>query len=266
MITEVELDRTLRTWLAQGDDEAPSEAVAAAIAAAADVRQRPSLARVRSELGARLPAGRWLLVGVLLAVALALGIAAVGGTIRVSPATPAEDETAPSPVNLRQPEGVGLPVSEFRLAGGLVTLSLPSTWRRSTSAPDMFTVASQQMIVRVGDLDGRIAPCDSPAGPWEHCQPVVVHDLEQLVAAARFGPEADHGVRPNAADEERITIDGEPGVLIRVEGYEFPARGGQEVVHIATWHDGRPYVIRLWTGSAHIGRIDEVVSGFAFGQ
>jgi hypothetical protein len=59
-------------------------------------------------------------------------------------------------------------------------------------------------------------------------------------------------------------LGGEPSVVTRIQAYEPPARGAQEVVYIVAIHDGRPVIVRIHTTAANVVDLDSVIAGFRF--
>jgi hypothetical protein len=146
-----------------------------------------------------------------------------------------------------------------------VEVGLPSTWTAVSGDPDSFRRSTRQrMTVRVGSTDGSILTCDKPAGPWELCREVKVRSLDELASAVRPAPIDDHGVPPPAGRSERGTLGGEPSVVVRIPAYEYPAKSGQEVVYVATFHDGRPYLLRIHTTANEVVDLGAVIAGFRF--
>jgi len=137
-------------------------------------------------------------------------------------------------------------------------------WDQSSTDDTLFTRSAHQLVIRRGAADGTIRTCANPAGPWELCRSLRVKTLDELVEATQPAPIDDHGVGPPTARVTRATLDGEPAVITRIQAYEYPARGGQEVVYIATYHDGRPWLLRVRTTGNEARDIDEIVAGFEF--
>jgi hypothetical protein len=152
----------------------------------------------------------------------------------------------------------------YTTADGAIELRLPSDWRQDPRDDAMFHRGVQRMTVQVGDAAGSITTCDRPAGPWDRCRVVTVSDLEELVAAIQPGPEDDHGVGPPTGVREDVELDGTPGVVTRIQAYEYPARSGQEVVYIAAFHGERPVLVRVWTSENVAQGVDEIVGGLRF--
>ncbi len=164
-----------------------------------------------------------------------------------------------------------LPVDHvFKTADGRVELALSDAWKQSATHDELFTMTEQdtmteqQMTVVAGDGKGRIVTCSIPRGPWELCRVVTATTLDQLVAAVQPVPMADHGVGPPSPRVDTGTLGGEPSVVTRIQAYEYPARSGQEVAYIAVMHDGRPYLVRLWTTRNSLSDLDSVIAGFRF--
>ena len=59
-------------------------------------------------------------------------------------------------------------------------------------------------------------------------------------------------------------LEGEPSVVTRIQAYEPPAHGGQEVVYIVAIHDGRPVIVRVHTSNDRVADLDSVIAGVRF--
>jgi hypothetical protein len=166
------------------------------------------------------------------------------------------------------PAVVPPPDQTFTLADGRVELALPSEWYPdSHSGQDLDTLhlsPRQLLTVGVGSRDGAIVTCARPAAPWELCREVTVSDLEELAKAVQPAPIADHGVGPPTGVRTELIVDGEAAVMTRIQAYEYPARSGQEVVYIATFHDGRPYLVRIRTTANEVRNLDFIIAGLRF--
>jgi len=151
-------------------------------------------------------------------------------------------------------------------ADGRVRLGLSAGWRQSVDDTGVFIDdgVRMTMTVRVGDDRGSIATCEAPAGPWELCREITPTSLAELTAAVQPEPLADHGVGPPTGLTDSTTLGGEPATLTRIQAYEYPAKGGQEVVYIVAMHDGRPYIVRIHTHQNEVAGVDGIIAGFAF--
>ena len=149
---------------------------------------------------------------------------------------------------------------------GRVELALPSSWYVIDGDPDGFHLRTlkQRMTVIAGSADGEIRTCTDPAAPWELCREVKVTSLDALAEAVQPAPIKDHGIGPPSGRTERGTLGGEPSIVVRIHAYEHPAHGGQEVVYIATFHDGRPYLVRIHTTANEVRDLGEIIAGFRF--
>jgi hypothetical protein len=157
------------------------------------------------------------------------------------------------------------PVAQtFVVADGLAELGLPDGWAPSPDANDTLVTQEQTLTVRVGGADGTIVTCDEPAAPWELCREIRAASLDELAAAVGPAPIDDHGVGPPEGRVESGRIGGEPSVVTRIQAYEYPAKSGQEVVYIAVFHDGRPYLIRMRTHANEVVGLESVIDGFRF--
>jgi hypothetical protein len=157
------------------------------------------------------------------------------------------------------------PDQVFTEAGGRVELGLSSGWQRSIESGSLSRANGREVLtVAVGTADGTIKTCKHGAGPWELCRTVKVRSLADLAAAVEPAPIADHGIGPpNARSEENI-LDGETSIVVRIQGYEYPARGGQEVVYVGAFHRGRPFLLRVWTSNDQVADLDTIIAGFKF--
>ena len=157
------------------------------------------------------------------------------------------------------------PVSQvFSTLDGGVELALPDRWERVAGNEDAFRRGRQRLTVRVGGDDGSIVTCGQPAGPWELCRQVQATNLMDLAAAVLPANVPDHGVGPPVPRREDGTLGGEPSVVVRIQAYEYPAKGGQEVVYVVAMHDGRPYILRIWTSDDNVADLESVIAGFRF--
>ncbi len=150
------------------------------------------------------------------------------------------------------------------MAGGRAEIGLSDAWVPSPTADDVLLMGVQELTVAVGDKKGRIVTCERPAGPWEQCRTVAAKTLDELVASVLPAPIDDHGVPPPTPGADATTLGGEPAVIVRTPAYEYPAQGGQEVVYIVAMHDGRPYIVRIWTSEDQATDLDSVIAGFRF--
>lgn len=65
-------------------------------------------------------------------------------------------------------------------------------------------------------------------------------------------------------DRTSAVIDGEPALVVRIESYEYPARGGQWTALIMTVHHGQPFFIRIQNGETAALPVDGVLAAFRF--
>lgn len=127
MITDADFDRSLRRWLADGEERAPQQYVHAALLDVAGTAQRqPTLLALPIRRSSR-PAGRSLAAGLVVGM---LGLAAViaiavGGRSDPSP-TPSSSVPLPSARSI----GDFRTVSDEEVA---VTVAIPPTWRTVAS-------------------------------------------------------------------------------------------------------------------------------------
>jgi hypothetical protein len=246
-----DFDDVLRGWLVLGPDHAPDRPVSAALDRIATTRQRrsvlpwvrggvedpPNIARAVVMVGA----------GVLLAVTVGVGIGIqIADTLRIIDPSP----TVPPPASAaRMTYG-------YRAAGFQITLD--GAWN-VTSRSDPSTLTARfgglRLFITSSDTEGRLRVCDAPAGPWliEDCGPHELGDDELL-----------GDIRPLGGALEEVQMDGEPASLEVVRGYEYPARGAQTVARVLAMHDGRAFVIRVWSPGDRIEIIDDIIRSFRF--
>ncbi len=159
---------------------------------------------------------------------------------------------------------VAEPVDQvFTVLDGRATLGLSDVWKPLPGRENEFVWRNQRLSLRVGDADGSILTCELPVADWELCRDVTATDLADLVTAVQPAKTAEHGAPPEPR-QDTISLGGEPSVVIRLSGYEYPARGGQEVVYIVAMHDGRPYILRLRTTADKVRDLQSVIEGFQF--
>ena len=157
-----------------------------------------------------------------------------------------------------------LPIDQMITTGDRrVEVGLSDAW---TASPEdgPIRLGSQELTVQVGDDAGSVTTCTRPAGPWELCREIQATTLEALTDAVQPAPIDDHGVPPPEAGVDATELDGEPAVIVRMQAYEYPAAGGQEVVYIVAMHDDRPYIVRLRTTDDRVEDLDSVIAGFRF--
>ena len=152
----------------------------------------------------------------------------------------------------------------FTVLDGRATLGLSDLWQPLPGTRDEFVWRQQRLSIRAGSADGSIVTCKSPAGPWELCREVIATDLDELAAAVQPANIADHGVGPPEPRNDAGTLGGEPSIVVRIPAYEYPARGGQEVVYIVAMRDGRPYILRIRTRADRVADLESVIDGFQF--
>ena len=156
----------------------------------------------------------------------------------------------------------------FSWEEGGVALDLPDGWQRIERDDGSFYLAfgeEQRLWVFRGDEEGAIQRCIEPAAPWDACETIKAASLEELAATVMPKPIDDHGVPAPGGTLDAGTLGGEPSAVVHIQGYEYPANGGQSLTYITTIHDRRPYIVRIWT-SAESGIVDEdaVITGFRF--
>ena len=156
----------------------------------------------------------------------------------------------------------------FSAPEGGFAVSLPGEQWRDGSGPDPSALYLRrneiQVSLRWGDAAGRIQTCDEPAGPWEVCRATTATSLEELATAVAIEPVDDHGVGPPIPTTDNTLLDGEPAMLIQIQAYEYPARGGQVVAYVIAMQGGRPLIIRFWTDADALNGVDEMLAGFRF--
>ena len=109
-----------------------------------------------------------------------------------------------------------------------------------------------------------IVTCAGPAGPWELCRRVRVATLDELAAAVQPARIPDHGVPAPEARVSDAMLDGELAVVVQIQAYEHPARGGQELAYIVAMHDGRPYLLRIHTSRDKLQDLELIIAAFRF--
>jgi hypothetical protein len=151
--------------------------------------------------------------------------------------------------------------------GGRFEVSLAGAWSQRSRDDGLFIADLDQdrLTVRVGDDDGRITRCETPANVWEACGEVTVTSLEELAAAVApiIG---EPGLSTPSFRRDESTLDGERSVVYRIQGYEPEAQGGQWIIYVVAMHDGRPYILRFWSGQDFVAPrgVDEAIAGFRF--
>ena len=159
---------------------------------------------------------------------------------------------------------VGAPdLIAYPVLGGRAKVRLAPEWQ-ATSTPDLFESDSHVLSFAVGDRHGLITTCEPFQGPWEACDTVTVEKLEDLVGAV--WPATSKSGNDSASSKGRVdgTLDGEPSVEMIFQGYEYPARSGQEVGYVVAIHGGRPFIVRIWTSENRLRQFEEVIDGFRF--
>jgi hypothetical protein len=149
---------------------------------------------------------------------------------------------------------------------GSVSLGLPAGWRETRRTDQVLVLerGPRQVMVSVGQADGSVLPCLKRAGPWERCRPIRAKELEALAAAVEPLPEGEPGIALPIVRRDDGVLGGEPAVILRIDAYEHPGRGGQEVVYVVAMHDDRPFVVRLWTSANDFGDLGPILAGFRF--
>lgn len=158
------------------------------------------------------------------------------------------------------------PSRTFEWTNGRVELALPDGWELRPRLEGEFRLEldGQRLSVHRGTDDGLIWPCGESAAPWDVCEGTRAASLQELADFVMPDPIPDHGVSAPRGVQESGTLDGEPSIVVRIHGYEYPARGGQTLTYVVAFHHGRPYVIRLWSPRDAIVGEAEVIAGFQF--
>lgn len=159
---------------------------------------------------------------------------------------------------------VATPTQTFTVGAGRVQLKLGPDWRQEADNGSLAFGRAQTLDVRVGNSAGTITTCGKAAAPWELCHEVQVRTLDDLADAVDPAPIADHGIGPPQGTRTNHVVGGEAGFVTRIAAYEHPARSGQEVVYIGAFHDGLPYLVRIWTSANEVRDLDSVVAGLTF--
>jgi len=279
-----DVDEVLRTWLAEGSEQAPSIPLEAALEQIADTRQRRPT--ILSQLGGIWEEGRFPLlkpltfaaVGVLV-TAMGLGLGIGSGLIRLPAPSP-----VPAPSGIPAPDESdddGLPAPSTRADPSLRLFSshddgyellIPATWdvrvpqfdgepavgvHRFGSAVDH---AYGALTISIGDPDGTIRVCEATCR--EAQGQFSLEDLELTL-------EASAGAAGWSQVHEDTQVDGEPARI------ERPATGGviwagyEAFRHVYTFHDGRPVVLSFDHWSIKLNRlgpasVDQIIESFRF--
>ncbi len=123
----------------------------------------------------------------------------------------------------------------------------------------------QRLSVHRGTDDGLIWPCGESAAPWDVCEVTHPATLQALADFVMPDPIADHGVSAPRGVQESGTLDGEPSIVVRIHGYEYPARGGQTLTYVVAFHRRADRTsIRMWSPRDAIAGEAEVIAGFRF--
>ena len=151
------------------------------------------------------------------------------------------DAPPPSP-RIAQPESVD-GFQTFVAPDESFEIRLPESWA-ATSGPDAsalyVTDGRAKLSARGGDPNGRIRGCDRPRTDLgELCPVIQATTLESLADAVGLG---------SGTSEESTTLGGEAATSISTDGPdEFI--GAQFVTYLVAMHEGRPFLLRIWTGS-----------------
>jgi hypothetical protein len=267
MISDRELDGLLRSWLAApGAEPAPIEFVRAALIEVGHTPQR------RGVLGRLLPGLMAVprlrvvvlvgLLAILLAVAVGVGALVTNFPV-VRPTATMSTDSLPS---INAATHAPSQATSIVDPGGRYEIKLPDPWAGEPTA-DGYVVARRaaaRLTAVAGDADGRFRTCLTPAGPWEECAVVQARTLDELERVTAVEPVLDHDVGPPVITRATATVDGEPAILVHIEAYEYPARGGQWLEYILVVHDARPYYIRIRNTDGDGLSVDDVLAGFRF--
>ena len=217
--------------------------------------------------------------GVLFGVAIGLGgcvtrplvtePATTGLSITVS-ASPTLEPTDPAatatPLPAETPASSPPGNTTIRDPKGRFEIELPWTW--AAEAREDGSVAAVRGFARLtavaGAEEGRFRTCLSAAGPWEECGVVQATTLDELERVTAVEPLVVQGIGAPLVTTEATTIDGEPAIIVRIEAFEHPARGGQWLAYVLVIHEGRPYFIRIRNPMTKSLWLDDVRGGFRF--
>ncbi len=271
MTRTADIDLLLASWLAEGTDRAPEERVRAAMLEIEQVGQRRAPIAWRPGGVDGLAVGRLLAAAGIAVIVLLLGVG-VGvqtGLIR----WPDANEPLPAPLSSAEPDPTNALTNNrtFEAPDGRFTLTVSDRWLSDTG-PDPRALYLKGgglgafLSIRNADDDGQIMTCDRGAMTLEICRNTAVSNAEDLADAIGFGPTGGAPNSPRLLSQTTTDLEGEQAIVKAFEDYEL--RGGSEhVTYVVATHDGRLYLIRLWSGAtkeAHSGLLEQVLAGFQF--
>jgi hypothetical protein len=129
-------------------------------------------------------------------------------------------------------------------------IRVPRFWTVNSS-PGTFHMRDNgtSLTIRIGDADGRLVTCQTPARPWERCRDVQITNLEEFRDAVATGPPEGCGWCIPGATNTSSTLGGEAAWRIAFFGYEYPAQSSETALYVLALHDGRPFFIRFHTSA-----------------
>ncbi len=275
MTATVELEAILREWLSEGPEHAPAEPVRRAVKVSERTSQRRPMRAWGFPLGAEQPRARSLfalLGATVLLVMLGVGIGVQVGLIRLPQPKPGPVPVAtPSPLATDEPSTeTDSATRTFAGSDGSYTISMPVGWgdRGVGSEPSVLTLSNGEieLSIRTANEGGRISTCDTGAGPWETCRTLdAAITSTDLADAIGLTPTPEEGIAPLGPVRTSMSLDGEPAAVISIEANEYPAKGAEFVKYVVAVHNGRPFIIRVWTsGAGGIPPAGELLGGFSF--
>ncbi|HEY8170039.1 MAG TPA: hypothetical protein VIH24_02935 [Candidatus Limnocylindria bacterium] len=152
----------------------------------------------------------------------------------------------------------------FTAADASFQIRLPEAWTldRGPGRDTLYLAnGTDRLLARAGDAEGKVLTCDEAQGPWEECLTSTPRTLTEL------GRDVTLQATSTSTDPTRsdATLGGETARIEAIEAAELPASGGQWVSYVIAMHEGRPFVIRLWSPGAPLDDdVAEVIDGFAF--
>ena len=281
MTRVTDFDALISTWMSEGPTLAPERRSRLAldqIAATPQRRARPRLGGAVDDDAQR----PWrLLAAVAAAVLLAtsLGVAFRAGLIKLPTENPAPVPSMPevsvAPVGSPDPSPSAPPsvapeagLNTFVAPYETFQIELPRTWARGRGpdASALYLVkGDMELSIRAGDDQERLRTCDEAAGLWENCEVVTATTLDALADAIGLTPASEGSAVPLGPSRTRTTLDGEPAAVEKIEALEFPASGAEFVTYVVAVHEGRPFIIRIWTPVGGIdNELPDILDGFTF--
>ncbi len=266
MTRSADFDDLLSRWLRDGAEHAPERHLAAALDRVATTGQRrPSIAPWARGGAEDSPD---VLQAVIAAAAAVLLAAAVGIGIQVGVIRWLDPAPIPPPLPSPSEAPAVDRFSTFTAPDGSFQIRLPDAWaldRGPDPAVLYLTRGNIDLSLRAGNADGEVVTCDAGKGPWEECKTSTATTLAELQRDVTLTNTPEEGVAPEGPFERAAMLDGDSARIEEISAYEHPARGGEWVSYVMAVHDGRPFVIRLWSPTSALGTaVAEVLEGFEF--